>query len=84
MSTMIKDAPLVKQVKGNEKIPVSDGSGMPRAVTVEQLESFVGNREIALELTGNGKMVAIYGKNSEFVDGQIRENGELVFEFKID
>ena len=33
----IKDAPLVESVTGTEKIPVSDGSDMPKAVTTGQI-----------------------------------------------
>ena len=33
----IKDAPLVDSVTGNEKIPVSDGSNLPKAVTTGQI-----------------------------------------------
>jgi len=43
MGIAIKDAQLVEQVTGNEKIPVSDGSGQPRAVTTEQIKEYIGN-----------------------------------------
>lgn len=43
MGITIKDAQLVGQVTGNEKIPVSDGSGEPRAVTTEQIKDYIGN-----------------------------------------
>ena len=33
----IKDAPLINNVSGAEKIPVSDGSGKPAAITVNQI-----------------------------------------------
>ena len=33
----IKDAPLINNVSGTEKIPVSDGSGEPKAVTIDQI-----------------------------------------------
>lgn len=42
MGVKIKDAQLVEQVTGNEKIPVSDGSGLPGAVTTEQIKEFIG------------------------------------------
>ena len=35
--TTIKDAPIVEQLMGTEKIPVSNGSGKPAAVTVNQI-----------------------------------------------
>ncbi|MGM9760227.1 MAG: hypothetical protein ACI30I_08980 [Parabacteroides sp.] len=41
----IKDAPLVEQVQGTEKIPVSDGSGQPKAVTVGQIRSGLATEE---------------------------------------
>ena len=45
---MIKDAPLVGSLNGNEKIPISDGSNRPRAVSIEMIKSFVGNKEVDL------------------------------------
>ena len=43
MGITIKEAQLVEQVTGKEKIPVSDGSGLPKAVTTEQIKEFVGS-----------------------------------------
>ena len=37
----IKDAPLVEQVQGTEKLPCSDGSGQPKAITVNQINKSV-------------------------------------------
>ena len=45
---MIKDAPLVKELNGSEKIPLSDGSNKPRAVNIETIKKFVGNQEVDL------------------------------------
>lgn len=42
MGVAIKDAQLVEQVTGSEKIPVSDGSGKPKTVTSEQLKEYIG------------------------------------------
>jgi hypothetical protein len=42
MGITIKEAQLVEQVTGEEKIPVSDGSGLPKAVTTEQIKKFIG------------------------------------------
>lgn len=42
MGTKIKDAQLLESVTGAERIPVSDGSGNPKAVTTEALKNFVG------------------------------------------
>ena len=36
----IKDAQLVERATGNEKIPVSDGSGLPKGVLVEQIKAY--------------------------------------------
>ena len=41
MGITIKDAELVRQVKGTEKFPVSDGSGNAKAVTTEQIKDYV-------------------------------------------
>ena len=43
MGIAIKEAQLVEQVTGKEKIPVSDGSGLPKAVTTEQIKEYIGN-----------------------------------------
>ena len=41
MGIRIKDAQLVEQVTGKEKIPVSDGSNLPKTVSVEQLKGYI-------------------------------------------
>jgi hypothetical protein len=41
MGITIKDAPLVEQLSGGEKIPVSDGSGLPKAITAEQIKDYI-------------------------------------------
>lgn len=45
MGITIKEAQLVEQVTGKEKIPVSDGSGQPKAVTTEQIKDYIGANE---------------------------------------
>lgn len=45
MGIKIKDAQLVIRVTGEEKIPVSDGSGQPRAVTTEQIKEYIEANE---------------------------------------
>jgi hypothetical protein len=40
MGITIKDAPLVEQLSGDEKIPISDGSNEPRTVNVGQIKEF--------------------------------------------
>lgn len=42
--TKIKDAPLVEQVRGTEKMPCSDGSGQPKAITTGQITAGVENK----------------------------------------
>jgi hypothetical protein len=42
MGIAIKDAQLVEQVTGSEKIAVSDGSGQPKTVTSGQLKEYIG------------------------------------------
>ena len=41
----IKDAPLVEQVQGTEKIPVSDGSGQPKTVSIDQIKAGLATEE---------------------------------------
>lgn len=36
-----QEAQLVEQVTGNEKISVSDGSGVPKAITTEQIKNYI-------------------------------------------
>lgn len=48
MGIRIKDAELVKKVTGKEKIPVSDGSNMPKTVSAGQLKEFA-NEGMATE-----------------------------------
>ena len=57
-------------------------------VTAEEvenrLEGLGGNDLIALEISEVGEVAVTYGEKSDFVDGQIRETGELVLEFNIE
>lgn len=53
MGITIKEAQLVEQVTGKEKIPVSDGSGMPKAVTTEQIKEFVGSGDFNVQSDWN-------------------------------
>lgn len=41
MGVTIQQAPLIEQVSGIEKIPISDNSGLPKAVTTEQLKTYI-------------------------------------------
>lgn len=36
----IKDAPLVDRIKSSDKMPVSDGSNLPKTVSIGQITSF--------------------------------------------
>lgn len=45
MGIRIKDAELVSEVTGAERIPLSDGSGQPKAVSTEQLKEYIGVNE---------------------------------------
>lgn len=70
MGTKIKDAQLLESVTGVERIPVSDGSGNPKAVTTETLKNFVG----AGSSDGGGGMIEItYAELKE-----LRDSGKLV------
>ena len=51
----IKDAPLSESIDGNVKFPVSDGSNLPRAATLNQVHSFVKN---GLKAEGEFALVA--------------------------
>lgn len=47
MGMTIKEAPLVEQLSGKEKIPISNGSNEPRAVDIEQIKEFA-NKDIEI------------------------------------
>lgn len=47
MGITIKDAPLVEQLSGDEKIPISDGSNEPKTVNIEQIKEFA-NKDIEI------------------------------------
>ena len=40
MGVTIKEAQLVEELKGSDKLPVSDGSNIPKSVSVEQIKMF--------------------------------------------
>ena len=72
---MIKDAPLVGSLNGNEKIPISDGSNRPRAVSIEMIKSFVGNKEV--DLSGYATKEELEDKQDKISDlATIREGAE--------
>lgn len=37
----IKDAPLVKELEGAYKIPISDGSDAPKTVSIDMLRTYI-------------------------------------------
>lgn len=82
----IKDAPLVLKVSGKEKIPVSDGSDLPKTITTSQILAFIkpDNSLVSISLSDKGEMVLTYGEQADFLDGSIRESGEVVLEFNIE
>lgn len=55
----IKDAPLVESVQGTEKLPCSDGSGQPKAVTVNQINKSVKADIASLAETVGGMFQSI-------------------------
>lgn len=68
MGTKIKDAQLLESVTGAERIPVSDGSGNPKAVTTEALKNFVGASG-----DGGGMIEITYAELKS-----LRDNGKLI------
>lgn len=55
MGISIKDAPLVEQLTGGEKMPLSDGSGLPKSATAEQIKEYA-NEGMATEQWTEGKL----------------------------
>lgn len=47
MGMTIKDAPLVEQLSGEEKIPISDGSGEPKAVNINQIKEYSSPKNVS-------------------------------------
>lgn len=43
MGVTIKEAQLVEELKGSDKLPISDGSNIPKSVSVEQIKIFANN-----------------------------------------
>lgn len=70
MGTKIKDAQLLESVTGAERIPVSDGSGNPKAVTTEALKNFVG---VGSSGGGGGMIEITYAELKS-----LRDNGKLI------
>lgn len=69
MGVKIKDAALLESVTGAERIPVSDGSGNPKAVTTETLKNFVGASS-----SGGGGMIEITYAELK----SLRDNGKMI------
>lgn len=47
MGMTIKDAPLVEQLSGKEKIPISDGSGEPKSVNIDQIKGYAAPKNVS-------------------------------------
>lgn len=62
----IKDAQLVSELKDQDKLPISDGSGDPKGVSIDQIKQYVQN-ETKLHLNrSNGKLeISLRTKNSD-------------------
>ena len=75
MGMTIKDAQLVEQVTGKEKIPVSDGSGLPKAVTTEQIKEFVGSGDSNVQSDWNEENPTsdAYIKNKPTIPNEVTE-----------
>lgn len=58
MGTTIKDAILVDGLTGKEKLPVSDGSDLPKSATMDQIKVFA-NEDMATENDLKGKQDSI-------------------------
>ena len=47
MGMTIKDAPLVEKLSGEEKIPISDGSGEPKSVNIDQIKGYSAPKKLS-------------------------------------
>lgn len=86
--TTIKDAPLIERVIGIEKIPVSDNSGLPKAVTTEQLKTYIDVPSKTSELTNDSGFLTEHQDISHLatqsqlssIDTELSELGQKVDE----
>lgn len=65
---MIKDAPLVERLNGDEKIPISDGSNAPKAVNLGMIKDFIGYKEEILNEYAKDKDLAMVAKSGNYSD----------------
>lgn len=87
MGIRIKDAELVKKVSGKEKIPVSDGSDMPKAVSAGQLKEFA-NEGMATETYVNEHVkkeleeaLEGVGSKDDLMAIELSEEGDVVLTY---
>lgn len=75
MGITIKEAQLIEQVTGKEKIPVSDGSGLPKAVTTQQIKEFVGSGDSNVQSDWNEENPTsdAYIKNKPSIPNEVTE-----------
>lgn len=65
---MIKDAPLVERLNGDEKIPISDGSNAPKAANLGLIKDFIGYKEEILNEYAKDKDLAMVAKSGNYSD----------------
>lgn len=65
---MIKDAPLVERLNGDEKIPISDGSNAPKAANLGMIKDFIGYKEEILNEYAKDKDLATVAKSGNYSD----------------
>lgn len=80
----IKDAPLVESVGGTEKIPVSDGSGQPKAVTTDKLKEFAIS-ELAPYVWSGTTSITIFEELKAAIEANrtILWNGNVIVKYSV-
>ena len=78
MGIRIKDAQIVEQVTGKERIPVSDGSGLPKTVLTEQLKEYInseegGDKNVQADWNETNPLSDAYIKNKPVIPDEVTE-----------
>lgn len=78
MGMTIKKAPLVEDIKGDEKMPASDGSNSPKSISVNQIKEYTNQELINYATKEEVQNTVDEYMNKNVLALEMTENGELL------
>lgn len=78
MRMTIKRAPLVESIKGDEKMPASDGSDSPKSISINQIKEYTNKELINYATKEEVKDTVNESIDQNILALEMTETGELV------